>query len=204
MEADAMRGEQSLPDPVVLTGSLSRRTLLRRLQGGGLAAAGLALAPGLVAAQASPMASPGAIPPRLQEWAAALSSDDAARAAALFTDDALLEDLAFGLRFRGKAQIQAGLAGIFKVVPDFKLHATAGFLAGDMAAAEWVFSGTDRGLIPNAPATGKRFAVRGASVIELRGDHIRRESDYYDLLTILRQLGLMPGAGTPAAGTPAP
>jgi hypothetical protein len=42
--------------------------------------------------------------------------------------------------------------------------------------------------------------VRTVTVFELEGDKIRRSSDYYDVATILGQLGLMPAAGR--TGTP--
>jgi hypothetical protein len=41
------------------------------------------------------------------------------------------------------------------------------------------------------PATGKRVEVRGASVFEFVGDKIRRCSDYWDMATFLKPLGLM-------------
>jgi hypothetical protein len=46
----------------------------------------------------------------------------------------------------------------------------------------------------------------GARVFELRAGKIRRTSDYLDVYTVTRQLGLLPAleeAGTPTAGTPA-
>ena len=53
---------------------------------------------GSVAAQeASPAASPVALPAPLAEWAAAYSSGDADRLLALYTDDALWEEVAIGL-----------------------------------------------------------------------------------------------------------
>jgi len=42
---------------------------------------------------------------------------------------------------------------------------------------EWVFTGTDHGLYK----TGKRFSVRGVSVIDLRGGRISRTLDLYDV-----------------------
>ena len=44
------------------------------------------------------------------------------------------------------------------------------------------------------PAPGKRAEVRGASVFEFVGDKIRRCSDYWDMATFLKPLGLMPTA----------
>jgi len=43
------------------------------------------------------------------------------------------------------------------------------------------------------PATDKRFSsVRGSTILELEGGEIRRESDYWDAATFMRQVGLLP------------
>jgi len=60
---------------------------------------------------------------------------------------------------------------------------------------EWVFTGTDKGLYK----TGKRFSVRGVSVIDLRGGKISRNLDFYDAASIMRQVGLLPSEETDAA-----
>jgi hypothetical protein len=52
------------------------------------------------------------------------------------------------------------------------------------------------------PATGKRVEVRGASVFEFVGDKIRRCSDYWDMATFLKPLGLMMARSVESA-TPA-
>jgi len=44
---------------------------------------------------------------------------------------------------------------------------------------------------PEMPATGRSCTVRGASVLELRDGLFSRCSDYYDMLTLLKQLGHM-------------
>ena len=51
---------------------------------------------------------------------------------------------------------------------------------------------THKGDLPGLPATGKRFSVRGATVFELQGEKIRRVSDYWDMVTFLKQIGVMP------------
>jgi steroid delta-isomerase-like uncharacterized protein len=56
---------------------------------------------------------------------------------------------------------------------------------------EWTMSGTQTGEMPGMPATGKTFSLRGASVVELRDGKLTRCSDYWDLVTLLKQLGLM-------------
>jgi ketosteroid isomerase-like protein len=47
--------------------------------------------------------------------------------------------------------------------------------------------------MPGLPAaTGKQVEVRGASILEFADGKIRRCSDYWDMATFLKQLGLMP------------
>jgi steroid delta-isomerase-like uncharacterized protein len=53
-------------------------------------------------------------------------------------------------------------------------------------------SGTHQGDLPGMPATRKSFAVRGATALELDNGRISRNSDYWDMATLLTQLGLMP------------
>jgi len=53
---------------------------------------------------------------------------------------------------------------------------------------EWTFSGTDKGVYK----TGKKFSVRGVSVIDMRDGKISRNLDFYDLATIMRQVGVLP------------
>lgn len=60
---------------------------------------------------------------------------------------------------------------------------------------EWIFTGTDRGLYK----TGKRFSVRGVTVIDLRGGRISRNLDFYDAASIMRQVGLLASEKTDSA-----
>lgn len=53
-------------------------------------------------------------------------------------------------------------------------------------------TGTHQGDLAGMPATHKKFSIRGASVVELNNARIKRISDYWDLVTFLKQLGLMP------------
>jgi steroid delta-isomerase-like uncharacterized protein len=59
---------------------------------------------------------------------------------------------------------------------------------------EWTMSGTHQGDLPGMPATGRSFSVRGATVLQLADGLISRNSDYWDMATLLGQLGLMPAS----------
>lgn len=43
--------------------------------------------------------------------------------------------------------------------------------------------------------TGKKFSIRGASIIDVRGGEISRNLDFYDAAGIMRQVGLLPQEG---------
>jgi len=64
------------------------------------------------------------------------------------------------------------------------------FVAGERGAVEWVMAATHEEDMQGMPATHKKFSVRGATVVDLDGTKIRRNSDYWDLSTFLKQIGL--------------
>jgi steroid delta-isomerase-like uncharacterized protein len=156
------------------------------------------------AQEASPAAPPATLPPPLAEWAAAYSSGDADRLLALYTDDALWEEVAIGLAAHGQDEIRAHLDRLFTAVPDFTVDVNNGFVAGDQAVVEWVISGTYSADFPGLPpAAGQHFSLRGASVFELTDGKIRRYTEYWDAYAFLVQLGALP-APCAASGTPMP
>ena len=132
----------------------------------------------------------------LDDWAMAWSSidnKDPERVLALFADDCVFEDVTFGVVARGKEELRSFVNRAFAAVPDFKYGVTSRFAASQWAVIEWVMSGTHQGDWPGIPATGKRFSsVRGASILELEAGKIRRESDYWDAATFMKQVGLLP------------
>jgi steroid delta-isomerase-like uncharacterized protein len=69
---------------------------------------------------------------------------------------------------------------------------TSRLATGRQGGAEWVMRGTHRGDMPGLPATGKQVDLRGASIFDLADGKIRRCSDYWNVATFLKQLGLMP------------
>jgi predicted ester cyclase len=53
-------------------------------------------------------------------------------------------------------------------------------------------SGTHKGDLPGIQATGKRFSlVRGSTILELEDGKIRRESDYWDTATLMKQVNAL-------------
>ena len=128
----------------------------------------------------------------LDDWATAWSSHNTGKLLSLCTDDCVYEDVTFGVVNHGKKELQAFADGVFAGVPDFKIELTARFASSTWAGMEWVMSGTHKGDFPGMPATGKRFSIRGVTILELQAGKIRRNSDYWDAAGVMRQVGLLP------------
>ncbi|MCA1603214.1 MAG: ester cyclase [Acidobacteria bacterium] len=131
----------------------------------------------------------------IEAWAAAWTNHDIEKLASLFTEDCIYEDVTLGVVNRGKQELRAFAEGVFATMPDFRLELTSRFVADKWAAMEWVMSGTPVADASPFAATGKSFsAVRAVTIIELEGGKIRRNSDYWDGVMVMRQMGQLPAA----------
>jgi steroid delta-isomerase-like uncharacterized protein len=106
----------------------------------------------------------------------------------VFTDDVVYEDVAFGEVSHGPAELRKFAADEFDAIPDLELKLVRAEIRGGHGTIEWTFTGTDKGVYK----TGKKFTVRGVSVIDVRNGKIARSLDYYDAATIMRQVGVLP------------
>lgn len=110
-----------------------------------------------------------------------------------YTNDCLFEDVALGAVCRGKEELAAFLNSNHDFQHDVKFELKSVFGAGDWAGSESIFSGTHAHAIAGIPATGKTFSVRAAGIYQLHNGKISRETGYFNMATIMQQLGLMPG-----------
>jgi steroid delta-isomerase-like uncharacterized protein len=127
----------------------------------------------------------------LEALAAAWTAHDIDKVLSLCTDDCVYEDVTMAAVNRGKEELMAFGGAVLAAFPDFKMELTSGFTAGNWAGAEWIMSGTHKGDLPGMPATNKTFSLRGASICEMHEGKIKRNSDYWDMVTFLKQIGLM-------------
>jgi steroid delta-isomerase-like uncharacterized protein len=123
---------------------------------------------------------------------AALNSHDIDKLISFYMDECVYEDMALGRVSHGKEELKAFFQNMFVWSPDVKFESKSAFNAGDWAASEWVMSGTHTGNTPQLPATGKKFSIRGASINQIHNGKVSRQSDYWNLMSFLQQVGLMP------------
>jgi steroid delta-isomerase-like uncharacterized protein len=148
------------------------------------------LAVGLSLPLQSGSAHPAGAFPIAEGWIAAWNSHDPAKWATYFTADIYYEDVTFGEISRGSAEASKFAASFFADVPDLNLELVEASVEGKHGSIQWILSGTDKGVFK----TGKKFKVRGASIITIDQGKISRSVDYYDLAAIMKQVGVLPAS----------
>jgi steroid delta-isomerase-like uncharacterized protein len=123
-----------------------------------------------------------------QAWIDGWNSPDSAKLVGAFTSDGIYEDVTFGLKKQGSAQLDELHKFFHSAVSGLNVKLVDAHISADHGTIEWIFGGTDVGVFK----TGKPFAVRGVSVIEVKDGRISRNLDYYDAADIMRQVGVLP------------
>jgi steroid delta-isomerase-like uncharacterized protein len=126
----------------------------------------------------------------------AWNSHDAARLAAVYTQDATVLDPFYTEPLEGREAIEKDASGLFTAFPDIAFRPTKVIVDGQTVALEVMVSGTNTGplQLPTgliAP-TGRRveFSASGFSDIDAMG-RIREERRYFDVAGVIAQLGLL-------------
>lgn len=122
-------------------------------------------------------------------WITFWNSRDANSAPTLFADNVVYEDVTLGVVNHGIDELKAFAQGYFDTAPpDAQFYLVASDINGGHGTIEWLWTFTTTATF-FGPTPGKEVAVRGVSVIELHGNKIVRNTDYWDLATVLRQIG---------------
>lgn len=123
--------------------------------------------------------------------------------------DVIYEEMATQQRVQGADEYIKFVQRWKRAFPDLTATVTGGFEAGDSAVAEIEWEGTQtaafEGPFGTIQPTNKRGKVKAVIVAKTKDGKVVETRHYFDLLTILMQLGLAPmaGVGAPAAAKPA-
>jgi steroid delta-isomerase-like uncharacterized protein len=116
-------------------------------------------------------------------------------AAALVADDVQWINIPLGVVHRGRDEFRGFLQNYAKAFPDSQVEVTRTFACGDQVAVEFTVHGTQSGPLEGAaatiPATGRSIDVQLCEIIEVRDGSIVSGRSYWDLATMMRQLGLL-------------
>lgn len=101
-------------------------------------------------------------------------------------------NVAMGETYVGKAAVGAFLTELFAAVPDLTMTITRRVPHGRFVAEEYVLRGTHRADLLGIPPTGRTVEVHAVSFVELLDARLLEDHFYFDVTTILQQVGLFP------------
>jgi predicted ester cyclase len=101
-----------------------------------------------------------------------------------------------GMTFRGPAALHTMLEGFFQAFPDMRHEVLDWVEAGDTIALELRITGTHTGTLPTpngpVPPTGRSLNLESVDYIKMVDGKIASWHAYYDQLSFMAQLGLLP------------
>ena len=191
--------EYTIPEMVdeVRAGTMQRRQFIRQLTLMGLSAAGVgAIAAAAAARQfASTPVAHGPAPEELDhrqrhdEHLANQSQGNLDQLQHDYAEHAMVEDSMYPHPFMGRAAILARKSAGMMAIPGLQITATNRVVQGNQLTVEWMASGTHTGDYPGIAAVGRAFSIPGVTVVVRQNGKIVRESLYYDMAEVRRQLG---------------
>jgi len=108
--------------------------------------------------------------------------------------DVIYDEIATGRRLQGVDQVMAVWQGWAKTFPDSRATFHSAIATGNTVVLEVTWNGTHTGPLETPTgtiaATGKRIEIRSCVVVELAGDKLKVERQYFDMATMLRQIGV--------------
>ena len=123
-----------------------------------------------------------------QAW----NSHDIQKVLGFYSSDYIAEDVGQAFLLRGHDGIRSMLENYWQAFPDLEFTLIDAVVQDSRLAIVWMAEGTHQGPIMNIPATGRRVAVRGVSILDVENGLIVRGQYIWDLAGMLRHMGLLP------------
>lgn len=117
---------------------------------------------------------------------------------ATFSPDAVLEPKPTGTDFVGPEQIRVFYQDLFTAFPDLAPRLVRRYQDGATIIDELVFAGTHAGPFMGIPATNRPVEVAASVIYDVRDGQLTREAAYWDVATMLVQMGVLPAPEAPA------
>ncbi|MBI1885983.1 MAG: ester cyclase [Chloroflexi bacterium] len=112
--------------------------------------------------------------------------------------DSVYDEVGTQRRIQGADRIVDALKGWKQAMPDAKGTVTNAFASGNTATLEITWEGTQTGPLTGPagtiPPSGKRQTTRAAFIVMIEGDQIKESHQYFDMMTLLQQIGAAPGS----------
>ena len=181
----------------VREGKMQRRQFMKQLTLMGVSAAGVGA---IVAAAASRQFATKPVPQEnlqdavdhMQRHDEHLANQSQGNVDQLYNDyaeHAVVEDSMYPHPFVGRVAIMSRKSAGMAAIPGLNIAVTNRIVHGNQLTVEWVASGAHSGDYPGLVASGRSFSIPGVTVVVRQKGKIVRESLYYDMNEVRRQLG---------------
>ena len=111
----------------------------------------------------------------------------------LIADDFVSESDTLPTPLRGRDGARQSMQMYIKAFPDLRFDIEQMIASGEYVVTRWHATVTHKGELMGIPATGRRGDdIHGCTVAEYRDAKAVREWVYWDVATLLRQIGVMP------------
>ncbi len=126
----------------------------------------------------------------------AFNASDWERNKAVLADDYLYDEIGTQRRIQGADKAIEALQGWKQAMPDAKGTITNALVSGNTVTLEITWEGTQTGPLTGPggtiPASGKRQVTRAAFIATIEGGRIKESHHYFDMMSLLHQLGAAP------------
>jgi steroid delta-isomerase-like uncharacterized protein len=123
----------------------------------------------------------------------AYNDKDWSKAKEALAADAVYDEKGTHRRIQGTGEIIEAWQGWAKAFPDSKATIVREFASGDTAVLELVWKGVHTGPLQTPtgtlPASNRPVEMPACQVVQVEGGKIKNGSHYFDLLTMLTQIG---------------
>jgi steroid delta-isomerase-like uncharacterized protein len=128
----------------------------------------------------------------LAEMVEAFVAHDYDRVAATLSHDCTFDDVASGVVATGRDGVLEEFKKWETGFPDMDISALSVVSTDTGAAGEFLARGTQSGPLGEIPPTGKPVEARFSLIAEIEDGHITGMREYYDAMTLMTQLGVVP------------
>jgi steroid delta-isomerase-like uncharacterized protein len=137
----------------------------------------------------------------VRRWLAAWNSHQADQVLGFLTDDVEVHDDSWPKTMTGHADVREFLEALWRAIPDMTFELLEGpyVIPGEARASfHWRGFGTFTGPMdpPGFAPTGRPWEIDGADFQEYRDGRIAKLRVTFDMMSVSRQLGVMPAAGS--------
>ena len=128
-----------------------------------------------------------------KEQVIAYNEKDWDRARAALAPEVIYDELGTQRKVKGVDDVLTAWKGWATAMPDSRATFRSELVSGNTAVLEITWTGTHKGplMMPDGeiPASGKKIELRACQVVEVANDRVKSVRHYFDMGTLLDQLG---------------